>query len=157
MEIQARGGRLGSPDDPERKKTDVYQDLANERLRALREHQEYAAYLGNMRSKVNTQSGTVAYLVNGTAKLIDRGKFLTVLTNDAIDTKLGLEMAIHKYGSTLNVTGTEVWKQHLVREAAKMHVNVTFTDIQLQQQYVTLLNNFRAPVLSHTKERGIEI
>lgn len=109
--------------------------LGNDRIRQLREGRSIPA-LEHMKWRANATSGDVTYTVSGTAALVDRGKQITVLQHDPVATGIALEMAIHKYGRTIEAKGSDVFQSQLIQAAVRQNVDVVFTDPQLQARLV---------------------
>lgn len=63
---------------------------------------------------------------------MDRGRQITVIEHDATATRVALEMAIHKYGRTIDAKGSDVFQGQLIQAAARHNIEVLFTDPQLQ-------------------------
>jgi len=109
--------------------------LANDRLRQLRDEQLVPA-LGTMRWRTDAKTGDVTYTLSGKVALVDRGKQITVVEHDATATRVALEMAIHKYGKTIDAKGSDVFQGQLIQAAARHDIEVLFTDPQLQARLV---------------------
>ena len=134
---RAAGNLSSDPELPEgkvRKELD-WEMLANERLRRLREEETIPA-LGTLKWKADAKTGNVTYTLAGIAALIDRGKTITVLQHDQVATRIALEMAIHKYGRTIQATGSDVFQRQLIQAAVQQRIEVVFTDPQLQARLV---------------------
>ena len=109
--------------------------LANDRLRQLRDDKAVPA-LGTMKWRTDAKSGDVTYTLSGTAALVDRGKQITVLQHDPAATRIALEMAIQKYGRTIDAKGSDVFQTQIIHAAVRNNVEVVFTDPQLQSRLV---------------------
>lgn len=136
---QARAaGRVAGDPVPSAHKTRERLDwevLANERLRQLRDEQLVPA-LGTMRWRTDAKTGDVTYTLSGKVALVDRGRQITVVEHDATATRVALEMAIHKYGKTIDAKGSDVFQGQLIQAAARHNIEVLFTDPQLQARLV---------------------
>lgn len=132
--------------------------LANERLRQLRDDQVVPS-LSSMRWRTDAKTGDVTYTLGGKAALVDRGKQIAVLEHDSIATRVALEMAIHKFGRTIDAKGSDVFQQQLLQAAVKQNIEVLFTDpllqarlvVARQQQHTQHRNNKHRP----RPERGV--
>ena len=71
-------------------------------------------------------------MLNGGVSVIDRGRLVTVLSQDEAAIVFGLETAIHKYGSRIACTGTEEWKRMVTATAVKHGIFAQFTDPEMQ-------------------------
>ena len=134
---RAAGNLSSDPELPEgkAKKELDWEMLANERLRRLREEETIPA-LGTLKWKADAKTGNVTYMLAGIAALVDRGKTITVLQHDQAATRIALEMAIHKYGRTIQATGSDVFQRQLIQAAVQQRIEVVFTDPQLQARLV---------------------
>ncbi|HEY0308472.1 MAG TPA: TraI/MobA(P) family conjugative relaxase [Acidobacteriaceae bacterium] len=108
-------------------------ELTNDRLRELQRNEQIARIIAATRWTINRRSGDVHYTVGGKLALVDRGKTISVLTTDEAAMVLGLEIAMKKYGSLINASGPEVWKEQVARAAARNAVFIQFTDARMQQ------------------------
>jgi restriction endonuclease len=71
-------------------------------------------------------------MLNGRLSVIDRGRLVTVLTQDEAAIVFGLEMAVQKYGSRITCTGTDEWKRMVTMTAVQHGIFVEFTDPEMQ-------------------------
>jgi restriction endonuclease len=71
-------------------------------------------------------------MLNGKVSVIDRGRIVTVLSQEEAAIAFGLEMAVQKYGSRIACTGTDDWKRMVTMTAAKHGIFVQFTDPEMQ-------------------------
>jgi Large polyvalent protein-associated domain 7 len=74
----------------------------------------------------------VSYMLNGKASVIDRGRLVTVLSQDEAAIIFGLEMAVQKYGSRIACTGTDEWKRMVAATAVQHGMFVQFTNPEMQ-------------------------
>jgi hypothetical protein len=112
----------------EKEKRNEYDDLMNDRLRELLRNEELAKSLKAARWTIDRRSGDVHYTIRGALALVDKGKTISVLNSEESAIVLGLEMAVKKYGTTLNAEGSDQWKERVARIAAKNGVFVQFSD-----------------------------
>jgi hypothetical protein len=71
-------------------------------------------------------------MLNGKVSVIDRGRIVTVLSQEEAAIVFGLEMAVQKYGSRIACTGTDDWKRMVTMTAAKHGIFFQFTDPEMQ-------------------------
>jgi hypothetical protein len=136
-DVTKRAGQLSGDASVEeegrnRRESD-WQELANERIRQLKEQEAQLAGLNTIKWKADSRSGDVTYSIAGVASLVDKGKTITVLHHDLEATKIALQMAVHKYGNVIEAKGSDVWERQLVRAAVEQNLNVSFTDERLQR------------------------
>jgi hypothetical protein len=108
-------------------------DLTHERLRELRRNEELAQVIAATRWTINRRSGDVCYTVKGKLALVDRGKTISILTSEESAIVLGLEMAVKKYGVSIQTDGSDAWKEQVARVAARNDVFVQFTNAGMQR------------------------
>ena len=113
-----------------------WQELAHERLRQMKQQAAFRDAVKGMAWKVDGATGDVVYRVGGVDALIDQGKKIVVLAPDKDATRVALQIAIHKYGSTIDASGTAEWQAELIKAAVQDDVQVTFTDPKLQQRLI---------------------
>lgn len=114
-----------------------WQELANARLRELREQAAFREAASKLMWKADTKTGDAVYTMAGVAALVDQGQKIVVLTPDRDATRLALQMAIHKYGRLIDAKGTAEWQAQLIRAAVQDNVQVVFTNPELQQRLVS--------------------
>ena len=114
-----------------------WQELANGRLRELREQAAFREAASKLMWKADTRTGDAVYTLAGVAALIDQGQKIVVLAPDRDATRLALQMAIHKYGGLIDAKGTAEWQTQLIRAAVQDKVQVVFTDPELQRRLVS--------------------
>ena len=120
--------------EPIRQSAVDWQELANERVKQLKEHPAFRQTIEGLRWKADSKTGDVLYTVHGRAALMDRGKKITVLVAEPNATRVALQMAIHKYGGVIDAKGTAAWQDQLIAAAVQDNVQVVFTDPKLQQR-----------------------
>ena len=104
-----------------------------QRLSAQQKEQNLAKQIATTRIwTINRKTGDVSYMLNGSVSVIDRGRLVTVLTQDEAAIVFGLEMAVQKYGSRIACTGTEEWKRMVTMCAVQHGIFVQFTDPEMQ-------------------------
>jgi hypothetical protein len=109
-----------------------YAEVMNSRLRELRRNEDLAKSLVAARWTINRSTGDVQYTVRGVLAFVDRGKTISVLTTEESAAVLALEMAVKKYGATLNAEGSQQWKERIACVAAKNGVVVQFSDTSMR-------------------------
>ena len=108
-------------------------DFAQLRISAQQREQSLAQQIATTRIwTINRKTGDVSYMLNGRVSVIDRGRLVTVLSQDEAAIVFGLEMAVHKYGSRIACTGTEEWKRMVTATAVKHGIFAQFTDPKMQ-------------------------
>ncbi len=120
--------------EPIRQSAVDWQELANERVKQLKEQPAFRETVEGLRWKADSKTGDVLYTVHGSAALIDRGKKIAVLAAERNATRVALQMAIHKYGAVIDAKGTTAWQDQLIAAAVQDNVQVVFTDPKLQQR-----------------------
>jgi hypothetical protein len=129
--LEASALHIGPP--PEDNEKSDWADFAQERLTTQQREQNLAAQIATTRIwTINRKTGDVSYVLNGRVSVIDRGRLVTVLSQDEAAIVFGLEMAIHKYGSRIACTGTEEWKRMVTATAVKHGIFAQFTDTEMQ-------------------------
>lgn len=113
-----------------------WQELAHERLRQMKQQAAFRDAVKGMAWKADGATGDVVYRVGGVNALIDQGKKIVVLAPDKDATRVALQIAIHKYGSNIDASGTAEWEAELITAAVQDDVQVTFTDPKLQQRLI---------------------
>lgn len=81
---------------------------------------------------VNTKTGDVAYHIDGKPAFTDHGERVSFGDGkdaDAIET--GLKLTAQKYGGTVQLNGTDEFKQRAVEVAAERGVNIQFANKEL--------------------------
>ena len=116
----------------EKDKGSDYAEMMNSHLKELLRNEELAKSLEASRWTINRRTGDVHYTVRGVLALVDRGKTISVLNSEESAIVLGLEMAVKKYGSTLQAEGSQQWKDRVARIAAKNGVYVEFSDSSMR-------------------------
>lgn len=83
--------------------------------------------------KADQCTGNVRYSIKHQIALIDRGSSISLANSGEFSTLLGLEMAVTKFGHSITANGSKEWQTNLVDVAVKYHINVVFTDPELQR------------------------
>jgi hypothetical protein len=78
-------------------------------------------------------NGDVAYRHDGRDVVHDRGMNILVMQRDHDTVEAGLRLAIAKYGTTLELGGDDTFKREAARVAAKVGLNLRFSDEALNQ------------------------
>ena len=104
-----------------------------QRLSAQQREQNLAKQIATTRIwTINRRTGDVSYMLNGKVSVIDRGRLVTVLSQDEAAIVFGLEMAVQKYGSRIACTGTDEWKRMVTATAVKHGILAQFTNPEMQ-------------------------
>ena len=98
-----------------------------ERTGAIRHVDRYKEFRLNITHEVDA-NGIITYKLNNSEIIKDIGKRVDLLTKDEEHLKLGLDLAISKYGSNLELFGSEEFRKNLVDLAIKNGYRVTFKD-----------------------------
>ncbi len=69
-----------------------WQELANTRLRGLREQAAFRETASKLMWKADTRTGDAVYTLGGVAALVDQGKKIVVLAPDLNAIRLALQM-----------------------------------------------------------------
>ncbi|MFO0702011.1 MAG: TraI/MobA(P) family conjugative relaxase [Nitrospira sp.] len=97
-----------------------------------------------------TKQGTIIYRV-GLSAVRDDGTRLQVsreVTNDGIEA--ALRLAVHKYGSTIAVSGSDAFKTRVAQVAARSRLTIRFDDPTLEHQRQRLARESRRPPTPET-------
>lgn len=92
-----------------------------------------------------TKQGTIIYRV-GLSAVRDDGTRLQVsreVTNEGIDA--ALRLAVHKYGTTIAVSGSDAFKTRVAQVAAHSRLTIRFDDPTLEYQRQRLARESRRP------------
>ncbi len=128
-------GTLGpGPEGKTQKEADAERE-ANERLQKMRKDQAIPQ-LDKMTWTAHPKTGDVTYSLSGKAAFIDRGKAITVLQPEAVATRVALEMAVQKYGRSIDATGTPAFQKQILQAALEMRAEIVFTDPKIQARFV---------------------
>ena len=80
------------------------------------------------------EHGVINYKLNDKVIIKDSGKRIDVLDHSADNIKLSLDLAIQKFGSRINLNGTEEFRKKIVDEAIKNNYRIEFLD-EFSKQY----------------------
>ena len=108
--------------------------------------------LQTLQGKVDQRTGHVSYLIDGKQALLDVGQKIHLLDQREATLVAGLEMAVQKFGTRLEVTGTDEQKKQIALVAAKHGMRVEFMDLAMQQIYQQTLQRQKGRVME--RERG---
>ncbi|ARR51811.1 relaxase (plasmid) [Photobacterium damselae subsp. damselae] len=91
----------------------------------------------NVTHKINKE-GHVSYYLNKDKIVVDRGKdvYLTHPSDKA--TEIALRLSVNKFGTHLDVNGTQDYKNKIVEIAVKEKMPLTFTDPKMNERYKEL-------------------
>jgi hypothetical protein len=121
-----------SPAKPDEEKTD-WSEFMEQRLAAQQRAENLAGQIATARIwTINRSTGDVSYTLNGKLSVIDRGRRVTVLSQNEAAIVFGLEMAVQKYGSRIACTGSDDWKRTVVTVAVQNGIFVEFTDPEMR-------------------------
>jgi hypothetical protein len=121
-----------SPAKPDEEKTD-WSEFMEQRLATQHRAENLAGQIATARIwTINRTTGDVSYTLNGKLSVIDRGRRVTVLSQNEAAIVFGLEMAVQKYGSRIACTGTEKWKRMVTWCAIRHGIFAQFTDPEMQ-------------------------
>lgn len=128
--LEANALHLGPATDEE--KTD-WSEFMQQRLAAQQRAENLAGQIATARIwTINRTTGDVSYTLNGKLSVIDRGRRVTVLNQNETTIVFGLEMAVHKYGSSIACSGGDDWKRQVVKVAVQNGIFVEFTDPEMR-------------------------
>jgi relaxase-like protein/conjugative element/phage-associated large polyvalent protein/DNA relaxase TraI-like protein len=129
--LEASALHIGPP--PEDNQKSDWADFVQQRLSAHQSEQNLAKRIATTRIwTINRKTGDVSYMLNGRVSVIDRGRLVTVLSQDEAAIVFGLEMAVQKYGSRIACTGSDEWKRMVAMCAIKHGIFAQFTDPEMQ-------------------------
>ena len=129
--LEATALHIGPPPEDDQKSD--WANFAQQRLSAQHREQTLANQIAATRIwTINRRSGDVSYMLNGKASVIDRGRLVTVLSQDGAAIVFGLEMAVQKYGTRIACTGTNEWKRMVTATAVKHGIFAQFTNPEMQ-------------------------
>ena len=112
---------------------EFWNQMVNARLKELQRQESLAQTIAATRWDFDRDTGDVRYKVAGKLALIDRGRSIRVVQTDEAATVLALEMAVAKYGSTINAAGPAEWKRYVAEVAAKNGITLKFTDPTMER------------------------
>ena len=135
-------GTLGPGSEGKTPKELRAEQEAGEQLLKLRKNQ-LIPQIDKMTWTAHPKTGDVTYSLSGKAAFVDRGKAITVLQPDAAATRIALEMAVQKYGRSIDATGTPAFQKQLIQAAAQMKVDLVFTDPKVQARFVQVREEHR--------------
>jgi hypothetical protein len=128
-------------------------DLAQQRLASQQKEQALANQIAAPCIwRIDRKTGDVSYALNGRVSVIDRGRIVTVLSQDKAAVLFGLEMAVQKYGSRIACDGSVEWKRMVTKTAAQHGISVQFTDPEMKHA-LHLLQRLANP-RQRQQERG---
>jgi hypothetical protein len=149
--LEENGLHIGPP--PDHDGSADWADLAQQRLASQQKEQALANQIVATRIwTINRKTGDVSYALNGQVSVIDRGRIVTVLSQDKAAVLFGLEMAIQKFGPRIACDGSVEWKRMVTKIAAQHGISVQFTDPEMQHA-LRLLQRLAHP-RHHQQERG---
>jgi hypothetical protein len=129
--LEVNGLHIGPLPDPDGSAD--WADVAQQRLSSQQNQQALANQIAATRIwKIDRKTGDVSYTLNGQVSVIDRGRVVTVLSQEEAAVLFGLEMAIQKYGPRIACTGSVEWKRMVTKTAAQHGISVQFTDPEMQ-------------------------
>jgi hypothetical protein len=129
--LEANALHIGPPPEDDQKPD--WADFAQQRLSAQQREQNLAKQIAATRIwTINRKTGDVSYMLNGRVSVIDRGRLVTVLSQDEAAIVFGLEIAVQKYGSRIACTGTDEWKRMVAKTALRHSIFAQFTDTEMQ-------------------------
>ena len=129
--LEASALHIGPSSDSESEAD--WSQLAQQRLASQQREQMLAKQIATTRIwTIDRRTGDVSYMLNGRVSVIDRGRVVTVLSQDEVAIVFGLEMAIQKYGSRIACTGTGEWKRMVTKTAVQHGIFVQFTNPEMQ-------------------------
>lgn len=90
--------------------------------------------LPRLKYTVDSQSGSVSYFKNSQVILTDSIHRVRVEKEERDNAELGLRLAMHKFGSRLNINGSDNFKSMIVDIAAQNGLNVVFSDAKMNEK-----------------------
>jgi len=146
---------IGPP--PEDNQKSDWTDFVQQRLLAQQREQNVAKQIAATRIwTINRKTGDVSYMLNGRVSVIDRGRLVTVLNQDEAAVVFGLEMAIQKYGSRIACSGTDEWKNMVIKIAVQHGIFVQFTNPGMQTTLGLVKRNANPLQLQSARLHSIE-
>lgn len=89
-------------------------------------------------------NGTICYKLDNQVIIKDSGRKLEVIKDTQDNIKLSLDLAIAKFGKSIELTGTPEFKQKAVEIAVKNNYKVEFLDEHSKQYYATYLDQIKS-------------
>lgn len=111
-------------------------------------------YRLNIQHKVN-MDGTISYFLNDKIIIKDIGKRLDFMTSEEKSLRLGLDLAISKFGKNIELHGNESFRRKVVEMSIKNNLNLNFKDeysARYKAEYINQLNNNLKTIENDTLE-----
>ena len=89
------------------------------------------------------EKGHVTYFMDKEVIVVDRGENVHIAQNSDKAIEIGLRLSMEKFGNTLDIRGTEEYKEKLVEVAVKNNLNVQFSDPKLNEMMKEKAQQFR--------------
>ena len=98
--------------------------------------------LGQSITHETNQYGHVIYYEGKDKLVTDRGSNVLIDRSSDKAVEIGLRLSIEKYGTHLDIKGTEEYKQKLISVAVKNKLNISFKDKALNEQFISRKQQF---------------
>ena len=89
------------------------------------------------------EKGHVTYLMDKEVIVVDRGENVHIAQNSDKAIEIGLRLSMEKFGNTLDIRGTEEYKEKLVEVAVKNNLSIQFSDPKLNEMMKEKAQQFR--------------
>ena len=89
------------------------------------------------------EKGHVTYFMDKEIIVVDRGENVHIAQNSDKAIEIGLRLSMEKFGNTLDIRGTEEYKEKLVEVAVKNNLNIQFSDPKLNEMMKEKAQQFR--------------
>ncbi len=89
------------------------------------------------------EKGHVTYFMDKETIVIDRGDNVHIAQNSDKAIEIGLRLSMEKFGKTLDIRGTEEYKEKLVEVAVKNKLDIQFSDPKLNEMMKEKAQQFR--------------
>jgi hypothetical protein len=122
--------------------------------RTLQQSPAFAEVFQKINWTIERSTGNVTYTVAGTASVVDRGRKLSVATDDERAILFGLELARAKYGRELKIEGNADWQARVARVAVLHNIDVSFSSPAMQQMMLEERSKVEAARQPAPQEKG---
>ena len=89
------------------------------------------------------EKGHVTYFMDKEVIVVDRGENVHIAQNSDKAIEIGLRLSMEKFGNTLDIRGTEEYKEKLVEVAVKNNLSIQFSDPKLNEMMKEKAQQFR--------------
>lgn len=91
--------------------------------------------VASMTWRVDKRTGNVSYQVDGEQAFTDRGRDVSIDSEDRRSREAALRVAIEKFGPSISLDGSDEYKTSMVDIAIRAGIRVDFNDAELNRRY----------------------